>query len=355
MKRRTVGVIAVTAVLLTGVGVVVGRSTSDAAPTSAASTAAPHTADVTRRTLTRTKDVDGVLGYGDSSALSLALPGMLTWLPEVGSTIDRGSTLARVDDRPVVALLGSVPLYRPLSVGLRGPDVRQLKDNLEVLGYAKPDSSDRYTAATASAVRAWQKDLGLTRTGTVNADWVSILPAPVRVAQLTARPGMPATGEIFQTTGSDRIVTANLSVSTQDLAVVGHEVSIRLPGGATATGTITSVGSPQLPDAESGQEADLANAVIPVTVRIADPASLAGAEVSPVVVTFVAEERLDVLTVPVNALLALPEGGYGVEVVTGATTHIVPVTTGMFADGAVEISATEGHKLAEGDKVVVPQ
>ena len=57
---------------------------------------------------------------------------------------------------------------------------------------------------------------------------------------------------------------------------------------------------------------------------------------------------------PVNALLALLEGGYAVEVVAAdGTTHLVGVETGMFQDGWVEIEVPSGG-LAEGDKVVVP-
>jgi hypothetical protein len=58
-----------------------------------------------------------------------------------------------------------------------------------------------------------------------------------------------------------------------------------------------------------------------------------------------------VLTVPVAALLALAEGGYGIEVVEGTTTRIVAVETAMFADGRVEVT---GRGLSEGMKVGVP-
>jgi len=59
-----------------------------------------------------------------------------------------------------------------------------------------------------------------------------------------------------------------------------------------------------------------------------------------------------VLAVPVAALLALPEGGFGVEIVEGNTTRIVAVKTGMFAAGRVEVS---GEGIAEGMKVGVPK
>jgi hypothetical protein len=58
-----------------------------------------------------------------------------------------------------------------------------------------------------------------------------------------------------------------------------------------------------------------------------------------------------VLAVPINALLALSEGGDAVEVVTAGTRHLVPVQTGLFSDTMVEVS---GSGIAEGTLVEVP-
>jgi len=71
-----------------------------------------------------------------------------------------------------------------------------------------------------------------------------------------------------------------------------------------------------------------------------------------VVVWVEAERRENVLTVPVTALLALREGGYGVEVITETGSEIVAVDTGMFADGYVEIS---GEGITEGTVVGVAE
>ena len=60
---------------------------------------------------------------------------------------------------------------------------------------------------------------------------------------------------------------------------------------------------------------------------------------------------LDVLTVPVAALVALAEGGYGLQVVDGATSRFVAVETGLFASGRVEVS---GAGVAEGATVGMP-
>jgi membrane fusion protein, multidrug efflux system len=54
--------------------------------------------------------------------------------------------------------------------------------------------------------------------------------------------------------------------------------------------------------------------------------------------------------VPVSALLALAEGGYGVEIIDGDNAYIVPVRTGMFAAGRVEIS---GDAITDGVTVGV--
>ena len=54
-----------------------------------------------------------------------------------------------------------------------------------------------------------------------------------------------------------------------------------------------------------------------------------------------------------SALIALDSKTFGVEIVNpDGTTKKVPVTTGLFAAGRVEIS---GEGIAEGDSVVVPK
>ena len=68
-----------------------------------------------------------------------------------------------------------------------------------------------------------------------------------------------------------------------------------------------------------------------------------------------AEDRLNLAELKAQtpaALLALAEGGYGVEIVEGSTSRIVAVKTGMFAGGRVEIS---GEAIAEGMLVGVPR
>ena len=72
---------------------------------------------------------------------------------------------------------------------------------------------------------------------------------------------------------------------------------------------------------------------------------------APVTVSIAASTAKGVLAVPVVALVAIGNGLYGVEVEgAGGARRIVPVTTGAFADGYVEIDG-----VAQGTRVVVPR
>jgi peptidoglycan hydrolase-like protein with peptidoglycan-binding domain len=332
----------------------------------------PATAKVARTTLVATKRVSGTLGYGDAVPVSApAGRGTLTWIAPEGSTVKRGEPLFKLDQRPVVALYGSVPLYRTLRGGVKGTDVNQFEKNLSKLGYARFTVDGSYTAATAQAARSWQADLGLTKTGAVEPGQLVVTPGAVRVAEQTARVGDLIGGEsgggasVLSYTGTTRLVTVQLEVADQALAAKGRTVTVTVSGRGPVKGKISRVGTvataseptgnargDQASTAPDGTSSTAADARIQVTVTIAEQKKLGSLDAAPVDVDFVSEERKDVLAVPVAALLALPNGGYGVEVVEGGATRIVAVKTGMFAGGRVE---TSGDGIAEGVTVGVPK
>ena len=303
----------------------------------------PATAQITRTTLVETRTKAGTLGYGDPVPVRARGTGTLTWIAMEGSTVARGEPLFKVDELPVVALYGAVPMYRTLGNGMAGADVRQLQENLIELGYGEFAIDGIYSQATTKAVLAWQAGLGLVQTGMVDLAQVVFTPGPVRIAEHIARVGDLIGSDapvILNYTGSTRLVTVALDVEDQSLAVVGNAVTVTLPDERTVDGVIAEVGTV------------VTENKFEVTVTIADQAALGALEVAPVDVDFVSATREDVLAVPVAALLALAEGGYGVEIVERTTTRIVAVKTGMFADGQVEIS---GEAIAEGMLVRVPR
>jgi membrane fusion protein, multidrug efflux system len=309
----------------------------------------PATAAVTRQTLVDRQDKDGKLGYGDTTTIAARPAGTLTWLPAANATIKRGAALYRVDESPVVLLYGSLPAYRTLAPGVEGADVRQFERNLWALGYRGFTVDETYSSATATAVRKWQKDLGLTRTGRVETSSVVYAATSVRVSERKAAPG-DAVGPgaaVLTVTGTARQASVDLDIDDQRLAKIGATVKVTLPDGTVVPGKITDAETVVEPG--EGREPDTTK--VEVTVGFAAGKNPKGLDQASVTVAFTAAQRKDVLTVPVAALLALAEGGYGVQVVEGATTRIVAVETGLFADGRVEVT---GNGLADGMTVGMP-
>ncbi|MDR8412699.1 peptidoglycan-binding protein [Nonomuraea sp. 3-1Str] len=311
----------------------------------------PATAKVIRQTLIDTQTEPGTLGYGPETVLSNKLSGTLTRVPAVGATVRRGKAVYRVDDTPVTLLYGSLPAYRALSPGVEGADVEQFERNLRALGYKGFTVDDSYSSQTATAVRAWQDDLGLPETGTVELGRVAYAPSPIRVDAHKANAGdtlQPGT-QVLAHTGTTRVVTVELEVSEQRLAAKGAAVSVELPDGKTVKGKIAKTQVVIDTGGDSGGESADPETKIEVTIAISG--AKAAFDQASVDVAFTASSRKNVLTVPVTALLALAEGGYGVQAVDGTTTRIVRVRTGLFADGRVEVS---GDGLREGMTVGMP-
>lgn len=333
-----------------GAAAVMGFGGGSGTP-SAAADSSPATATVTRGDLTQTEQVSGTLDYGSETTVrGGGGPGTITWLPAAGTAITRGKPVYKVDDHPVPLLYGSLPLYRPLATGVSGDDVAELERNLSALGYHGFTVDSDFTAATASAVKQWQSDLGLTETGTVTPGQVVVAPAALRVAQLKANVGDPASVPVLTYTGTSRVVTIALDVAKQDLVRKGVKATITLPDGHDVTGTVSDVGT--VATSSGGNNGGDSSTTIDVTATVADQSALGTLVSAPVDVTLVSEQAHDVLSVPVAALVALAEGGYGVQVVEASSTRYVAVKTGMFADGRVEIT---GDGIAEGTIVAVPK
>lgn len=89
------------------------------------------------------------------AALTSEGSGKITvWECSPGSTIRSGTAPLVVDDRPVLALATSRPLWRDLSMGDEGGDVHAVQVELERLGLSGPPSGvfDTMTAAAVDAI-----------------------------------------------------------------------------------------------------------------------------------------------------------------------------------------------------------
>jgi peptidoglycan hydrolase-like protein with peptidoglycan-binding domain len=346
--RRAKGVVAgvVSAGAVVAAITVVNLPAAGSSPGSVKTTPA-STTEITEQTLTDREDHGGTLGHGDTTTISSRGDGTVTGLPAEGATVIRGAALFRLDNKPVTLLYGSLPAYRTLSAGVKGADVQQFEQNLRALGYRGFTVDATYDASTASAVEHWQKALGLTETGSVDPSQIVYAPGDVRVDSLSLQVGavVGPGAAVEKVTGTTPLVTVELEMTSARLAEQDAPVQITLTDGKPVPGRITKVVTVVSPGENGDGYTTTIHVTIGFTSAVRSPVPAA------VTVAFTAGERPDVLAVPVPALLALAEGGYGVQVVEGDTTRTVAVETGLFADGKVEIT---GNGLQAGLKVAVP-
>lgn len=471
---------------------------TDAGVDETAEVSAASFSEVIRTDLVEETTYDGTLGRPAGDALLAAAPGTVTWLPETGITVFQGDSVFEVDAYPVILLYGSVPLYRPIarsatdvvvtsrgtgtitsipevgtvieqgdvlfevdgnpvialygdtpayrtmadqSTDLTGPDILQLEEALDALGFAsdgemtvdgeftsatadvvekwqaaveaEEDGSvslgevvfiagptevssvafsvgdtvgngqpvlsisgpepmagrdveqleaalvalgfdadgslevdGTFTAETSTAVKAFEESNGLTVDGRITPDEVLFADAAVRVSSRLASVGGPVNQgtPVLAVTGEQTVVTMNLPAADQGILEEGMAVTVELPDGTDVPGTVTSVATVA---SVEGNET-----VFAVEVELDDPAAASGLDEAPVDVKVVTDSVENVMAVPVAALLALAEGGYGVEVdAGGGQTRLVAVEPGFFADGFVEV-VSDG--IQPGDMVIVP-
>ena len=230
-----------------------------------------------------------------------------------------------------------------------------------VQALAPRDSSAETAAVTAAKAE-------LTRAGETLSDArdgaLAYLPAgevlylpglPRRVDEISVKRGSSITGPVMRVSGATLVISGSATASDAALLEVGAPAILALPDGDQGA-TITSI----LPaEPASGAATSSAPASGRFTVLFA-PDALTDAQIQAVqgsnvrVRIPVSSTEGEVLAVPLAALTAGPGGESRVEVDPGegAETMLVEVTTGLAAEGFVEITAVDGS-LAVGDLVVV--
>jgi hypothetical protein len=335
-----------------GIGIVVssGSPGHSGVPTNSAPSA---TSVVTQRNLSSQINQSGTLGYASSWPVINGASGTVTQVPAAGDVINQGQPLYHVDGAPVVLLYGPTPVYRSLQAGVTdGLDVAELNWDLIALGYlsySNLSSLDHFNWATSSALEQLQAALGVSQTGTLAPGQAVFLPGAVRVASVSATLGAAAAPKqpVMTATSTSRVVTVNLDAAQQGLVKVGNQVQISLPNNTSTPGTVSAVGSV----ATAGSSGP---ATVPVTIAPTNAAATGTLDQAPVQVAITTATIDNALVVPVNSLLALASGGYGVEVVDpGGRRHLVAVSLGLFddADGLVAVTS---NGLSAGMRVVVP-
>ncbi|MFT5222924.1 MAG: biotin carboxyl carrier protein [Glaciecola sp.] len=360
-RRRwpfVLGVVAVAVGALGAVGAVklperAAEAEQAAAAAAAATAAQRQTAQVQRRDIVTTTSLAGTLTYADARSVQAGTPGTITWLPESGASIEPGQPLFAVDGQPVVLLAGDLPMWRNLSEQSDdGQDVAVLEQALIALGVADEASmtvDETFTSSTATAVAALRAMVGLSEGEAINLGDVVYRPSAVRIAGIDVQVGdrIQAGTSVLTATAPDRIVTVDLDSSEQGLLVEGNVVEVELPDNTTVDGTVTYVSAVAVARTSGGQTTTTTY-VVPLEITLASGG--AAFDEAPVDITVTSKVATGVLAAPVEALLALAEGGYALEVVLAdGTTELVAVQIGDFSDGWVAVS---GEAVVEGLEVI---
>jgi len=357
-KRWLLAAAAVLVVVVCGVIAVSGGdhpAAADRAP-------AANTDNVVKGDLSALVSGTGTLTYrarpdGSPFVVVNQAGGVYTELPNAGDKVSCGGVLYRVDNRPVVLLCGTVPIYRALRVGAEGPDVRQLNRNLHKLGYdsdadVRIDPADgAFTSKTEQALRVLQRKKGFGVTGALGTGDVVFLPEAVRIAKVSgdlgapARPGVP----VLSATSDKLHVRVELDASQQGEVHKGDRVQITLPGNTPVTGRVAGFG--RIAQAELGGQPTAAT--IPTFIDLDDSGDADGLDQAPVQLDITTKGVKNALSVPVTALVGKSGGGFAVELVRAdGRRELVPVTLGLFDTGGWRVQV-EGN-LRAGDAVAVP-
>jgi hypothetical protein len=365
-----------------GAAVVSHRHSQSATPRPALSTTT-----VVRTDLTTTATYNATVGFDALQTVTGTGPGTITQLPAAGSVVKRGQPLYWVDDQPVVVFYGTAPLFRTLGMpdpgtaqvalqsaqaGLlaaqqalttaenqekpisqatlaldraavaqaqntvttdqtalnqasappAGQDVTTVAANLAALGDLPASEADMstWTYALTRAVKGFQQSAGMAATGTLGPGQVVVVPGPARVGAVTAQVGAPASSPVLSLTGTTKLITftANGNLHT------GQLLAMSAPGGASLNGRIVTL-APAGSNLHVQAEAD-------------DPGALpASGSVSVIVTT---SSHPGVLAVPVEALLALANGGYALQTPAG---QLLPVSVGVISNDQEEVSGPGIH------------
>ncbi|MDX6250566.1 MAG: hypothetical protein QOF10_3926 [Kribbellaceae bacterium] len=422
-RRVLVGVSAV-ATLSLGVGVAAGSritSPEDAAAKTAAPKASQITVPVEKKALSSKVVARGDTSFDGAVNLRVETSGLQTAaivtgkVPTVGSTIREGKALLEITGRPVIGLAGVLPMYRTLSPGSKGPDVLQLEQTLNRLGFDPGTVDSKYDSGTAAAIEKLYESAGydaptaderLTQAVDSEKKNVDGMKNALRQAQAALRQAKagPGKGDTSVQQGAVDDAQANLDDAESALAEARFKAGTPLPvsevvfvktlprrvddvkveRGGTVNGVVMSVSGASLVvtikvDAQTKERLkagmaasfDLGDGtIVQATVRrITRNADQYDVVVAPKSLTPAQLERLreanvrvtipvkstngKVLAVPIAALSAGPDGSSRIEVLRDGKVELIAVTVGLSADGYAQVSPTGDTKLSEGDQVVV--
>lgn len=319
---------------------------SPVAQDSTISTVQPQVRDLVTR-----YEASGSVSAAVSQAVASPAEGTLVWMTEPGTLIQPGDVLAVVDDHPVTVIEGGMPMWRALTVGDEGADVKQLELALAGFGFnadANVTIDEIYTSATSAMVSEWQAEIGAVETGTVGRYDVVALDQPMTVSGTEVIVGaLLSEGDVLLGLDStEQIVRASIPVAEAVTLSVGDAADLDLPDRSTLSGVVRTI-SLGSDTAVRIAEIEIINDSGELSEELPGVRSLQGVTVEVGWDDIIAT---DVLTLPADTFRHLDDGSYVLGVLSGdgSVTALV-VEPGRQVGNFVEVAS-----LPLGAQVVQP-
>jgi len=337
-----------------------------------ANAAPPPTRDVTAavefRALDQGEVFRGTIRVDKISVLASDSGVVVEALAANGGVVDEGHALAVIDDRPLILLLGDLPLVGDLLPEATGSWVLQLQESLSRLGFYELEVDGEFGPGTQRAVRQLYVSLGFSPPS--GADFGRDSEGNPPAAGRSSSTPLPVGEVVFLPSLPARVV--NVYIERGDVVSAGQPLLDLAPGEVIVEVKIASVDvarfdsgdsvTIQLEDdelegsvstvAEATSETGRSDWIVTITPSAPLPTELDGTSLRVVVGASSLDEPQ--LVVPASAISFDAEGAtyVALQMPSGEFQNVL-VTTGLETGGFVAVTTSTAGQLAEGDRVRV--
>jgi hypothetical protein len=377
-RRRRLLLIAACVAGLVSVGGIAGATLVRSPAQIAADTQAPPatviTAPVVHQVLSRTVVLRGT--FSDGRTIS-ATPTSLANMPKdaggtrlvvtdvlvhAGGVARAGRPLIEYSGRPVFALPGAIPAYRDLGPNDSGKDVAQLQRALSSIGFGTgADPAGTFSDGTQRALKRLYSAMGYDAPRSDRVPGGVMLPSsevvfvpslPARVVAVPVAVGDDVKGPVVTLARGGMELTGAMGPADETgmVATVLSETT-----GDTARAIVAGVGKLSTGKGVAANGGVDDGAYVPLQIKPDKPWPVAfdGQDVR--ITVSAAATQGAVLAVPEAAISSQADARTSVSVVVaGGKQRVVPVATGVSADGMVQVTPLNSD-LSAGERVVVGQ
>ena len=356
-RWRVGALVATAALLLVGLVWFAGsRIESPAARAAKAAAPVPSvvTADVERRVLSESLVTRGDVKPSGATPVVWTAGGgsggvsLVTGVPvKAGGQVVEGQAVVEVSGRPMLAIAGTVPVYRDLRPGLSGKDVAQLQAALGRLGFSGVETDGVFGPGTKAAVAGWYERLGY-KAPVTSADASTQL-AAAQAAVVAAKKGLVDAQAALTLAKAPKPRSVLLQADAAlGLAQRGlDQAKLQAAQDLDAAGAELTVAEAKLVAVQAGAPADIATAQAAVKVAKGNVRKVMQAGDDAVTA---ASDALDIAQASHDELVAVADTNGLKEAVVSAAVGVTSAET-VYRD----LDSATGAIMPAGELVVVPR